>query len=214
MVCVVGYIYVTTNKVNGKIYVGMHRVQTDEIDNKYFGSGKVLRKAIEKYGKENFTCDIIEWCDSDEELSTREIYWIKQLNAMDKNIGYNMNEGGIGGWKIDVAGKNNPMYGVHRYGEDNPNFGNKRSDSSKKKQSDSIAASGGHYGKNNPMYGRKHSDEAKIKMSKIHKGQRSPMLGIKGEMNPNYGTHWWCDGINAPVKCKEQPTPNHHIGRK
>lgn len=192
----------------------MHRVKDDKFDEKYIGSGKHLKNAIKKYGKESFSCEIIEWCSSEEELASREMFWIRELDAMDKDIGYNMNEGGIGGWKIDVSGENNPMHGVHRYGSANPNYGNKRTKESKRKQSESIAANGGHHGGKNPMYGRKHTAETKEKLSKIHKGQRSPLLGVKGENHPSYGTHWWRDGVNPPVKSKEQPTPNHHLGRK
>lgn len=210
----IGYVYKTTNNINGKIYVGLHRVKNDTFDSKYLGSGKRLKYAIDKYGKENFSCEILEWCDDEEELSNKEIYWIKTLNSEDENIGYNMNEGGLGGWKIDVSGENNPMFGVHRFGEDNPNYGNKRTEESKLQQSKSIAENGGHHGDKNPMYGRKHKPETLKLFSEIHKGQRSPMLGIKGEAHHSYGTHWWCDGINPPVKSKEQPSPNHHLGRK
>ena len=209
-----GYIYKTTNNINGKIYVGLHRVNDNAIDEKYLGSGKRLKYAIEKYGKENFSCEILEWCDSDDLLSEREIFWINQLNSMDENIGYNMNEGGIGGWKIDVSGENNPMYGVHRFGESNPNYGHVRSEESKRQQSESIAANGGHHGERNPMFGKKHSNETRAKFSKIHSGQRSPMLGVKGVDHPAYGTHWWCDGVNPPVRSVERPSPSHHLGRK
>lgn len=211
---VVGYIYKTTNNVNGKIYVGMHRVKDGVFDTQYIGSGKRLKYAISKYGRENFSCEVLEWCSTDEELSEKEMFWINALNSMDNEIGYNMNEGGIGGWKIDVAGENNPMYGVRRYGEDNPNFGNKRTKESKLKQSESIAANGGHHGEKNPMYGRKHNKSTLEKLSQISKGRRSPMKGITGEQHPCYGAHWWCDGANPPIKAKEQPTPYHHLGRK
>ena len=43
------YNYITTNKINGKRYVGMH--STDNIDDKYLGSGQLLIKAINKYGE-------------------------------------------------------------------------------------------------------------------------------------------------------------------
>ena len=52
----IGYIYKTTNKINQKIYIGKH--QSSEYDDKYFGSGKILRRAIEKYGLNNFTNEI------------------------------------------------------------------------------------------------------------------------------------------------------------
>ena len=53
--------YVTTNTINGKQYVGMHK--TKNIDDGYLGSGKLLKYSIKKYGKENFIRDIICFCD-------------------------------------------------------------------------------------------------------------------------------------------------------
>ena len=86
-------IYKTTNKINGKIYVGKDVAHQP----KYLGSGLLLDKAIKKYGRENFYKETIEVCSSIDELNEREIYWIKTLNATDKKIGYNIAEGGTGG---------------------------------------------------------------------------------------------------------------------
>lgn len=86
-------IYKTTNLINSMIYVGK-----DCANNKnYLGSGKLIKSAILKYGKNNFKKEILEICNSNEELCKREIYWIKKLNALDKSIGYNIAEGGDGG---------------------------------------------------------------------------------------------------------------------
>jgi hypothetical protein len=56
----------------------------------YLGSGKILKFAINKYGKENFIKEIIEKCNNQEELDLREKYWIKYYNSTDKNIGLNI----------------------------------------------------------------------------------------------------------------------------
>jgi hypothetical protein len=42
-------VYETTNKINGKIYVGCHKI--DDVNDDYLGSGKLLMEDIEKYGK-------------------------------------------------------------------------------------------------------------------------------------------------------------------
>lgn len=86
-------VYKTTNLINGKIYVGK-----DEGDRpNYLGSGYILRKAIEKYGRESFHKEVLEVCISREILEEREKHWIKELNATDPKIGYNLAEGGTGG---------------------------------------------------------------------------------------------------------------------
>ena len=53
-----GYIYETTNLINGKKYIGKHK--SNKFDTWYLGSGIVLKKAIKKYGRENFQTIIIE----------------------------------------------------------------------------------------------------------------------------------------------------------
>lgn len=86
-------VYKTVNLINGKFYIGK-----DAINNpNYYGSGLLMAKAIKKYGKENFKKEILEQCQSLEDLSIREKYWIAKLNATDKKIGYNITPGGVGG---------------------------------------------------------------------------------------------------------------------
>lgn len=84
-------IYKTTNLINGKFYIGK-----DEKNNpNYFGSGLNLKKAILKYGIENFQKEILETCLTRDELNEREKYWINELSGT--TIGYNIAEGGSGG---------------------------------------------------------------------------------------------------------------------
>jgi hypothetical protein len=63
-------IYKTTNLINGKIYIG----KDSKNNSKYLGSGLLLKRAILKYGKENFKKEILEECSSIEELNQREIF--------------------------------------------------------------------------------------------------------------------------------------------
>ncbi len=88
------YIYKTTNTINNKIYVGKHK--TIDIADGYIGSGLLLTKAINKYGIKNFISEIIEYCTK-ENVNEKEIFWIKELNSTNKNIGYNIHFGGQGG---------------------------------------------------------------------------------------------------------------------
>jgi len=83
-------IYKTTNLINGKIYVG----QDKNNNNLYLGSGTAIKRAIKKYGKENFRREILEECQNYKDLNDKEIYWINKLNSRDKNKGYNISKGG------------------------------------------------------------------------------------------------------------------------
>jgi group I intron endonuclease len=83
-------IYKTTNLVNGKIYIG----QDSKNNPNYLGSGTLLKLSIKKYGKENFIKEILEHCNSREELNIREEYWVTNLKSMNRSIGYNLKSGG------------------------------------------------------------------------------------------------------------------------
>ena len=87
-----GYIYKTTNLSNNKIYIGQHK--SPEYDNNYFGSGNLIKLAIKKYGKQNFKNEILEECNSPEELDDRERYYINKYKSNDISIGYKISNGG------------------------------------------------------------------------------------------------------------------------
>lgn len=86
-------IYKTTNIINDKIYIG----KDEKNDSKYLGSGKILKAAIKKYGRLNFVKEILEKCNTREELCEREKYWIQLYNSQNTQIGYNIAMGGLGG---------------------------------------------------------------------------------------------------------------------
>lgn len=88
------YIYLTTNLVNGKQYIGQHK---GELNDSYFGSGTNITKALIKYGRQNFKKDIIKVCESREEADKWEQYYINKFNAVENDNFYNLQEGGTGG---------------------------------------------------------------------------------------------------------------------
>lgn len=99
----VGYIYKVTNKLNGKIYIGQ-TIQSIK-DRWYRHCGKSgneaeqkmhIKRAIFKYGKENFTIELLEECNQ-ADLDNREKYYISYFGSY--NNGYNSTEGGQGGKK-------------------------------------------------------------------------------------------------------------------
>ena len=92
-----GFIYITTNHVNGKKYIGQKKYDRNGKWKKYLGSGIALKNAIIKYGIENFSKEIIEECETKELLDEREIYWITFYNASKDDLFYNIASGGDGG---------------------------------------------------------------------------------------------------------------------
>lgn len=92
-----GYIYLTTNLIDNKKYIGMHKYNGDGIDPNYLGSGIHLRRAVEKYGKDNFTCEILCWCNTRDELLDKEKYYTDLYKAPINEEFYNIADGGKGG---------------------------------------------------------------------------------------------------------------------
>lgn len=93
------YLYQVTNKVNGKIYIGVHQSRTDKVD-RYLGSGTVIREAIKKYGRENFEKTILETFDTAEAMFAREAEIVNEEFIARKDT-YNIKLGGKGGFKED-----------------------------------------------------------------------------------------------------------------
>lgn len=90
------YIYKVTNLITGKIYVGQRcSIVSPELDSKYIGSGVVISRSKKKHGIENFLKEILEICEI-HELDSKEILWIKELDSMNPEVGYNLCEGGKG----------------------------------------------------------------------------------------------------------------------
>jgi len=101
-------VYKTTNVINGKMYIGVDGVN----DPSYLGSGKILKKSIEKYGRQSFRKEILKEFESIEEAYLYEKFIISELDAVTSDNYYNISEGGKGGWShIEVSGESNPMYG-------------------------------------------------------------------------------------------------------
>ncbi len=94
------YVYCTTNLLNFKKYVGSH---SGEIDDAYLGSGTYLKKAIKKYGKENFIKQIL-WEGPQEHMREMETYWCEYFDVSNNKLFYNCSSVGTG-WK---RGRKNP----------------------------------------------------------------------------------------------------------
>jgi len=88
------FIYETTNLINGKKYRGCHKTQL--LNDGYLGSGKLLVRAIKKYGKTNFSREIIEFCESEASMYEREKIYVDE-NFVNSDNTYNLRCGGFGG---------------------------------------------------------------------------------------------------------------------
>jgi group I intron endonuclease len=159
-----GYIYITTNTINGKRYIGQHKHK--EWDSNYIGSGKLLKWAIKKYGKENFTCFPLAWAWNKDELNQLEIEYITHYKPE-----YNLTKGGQEG---NLKNKRCFLSEEHKLKIRNSLMGHKHSENTKRKIGQ------GNKGKivseetlrkiseSRKLY--RHSDDTKRKMSEAHKG--------------------------------------------
>lgn len=85
------YVYLITNTINGKQYIGYH--STDNLDDGYMGSGKLLSKAFLKYNKEKFKKEILEHFNSRYKAFKAQKKYIEKYNTIVPN-GYNLHKGG------------------------------------------------------------------------------------------------------------------------
>lgn len=183
-------IYKTTNLINGKIYIGKDKYNND----KYLGSGKILKQAIAKYGRENFIKEVIEKCENENTWLEREIYWISYFNSTKE--GYNIALGGTGGDTISNNPNKEEIYNKKKITDQN------KSDEQKeirlKKMSDSMKKRWAELKANNPDF----IVERNNKISKAQKGVPKPIEQVnkqketkringtsKGVNNPMFGKH-------------------------
>lgn len=85
-------IYRITNVINNNTYIGQHKVKSILTDDGYLGSGKLIKRALLKYGKKSFKKEIITFAISHLEANTLEKYYISKEKPV-----YNISPGGNGG---------------------------------------------------------------------------------------------------------------------
>lgn len=79
-------VYCVTNLINGRKYIGSNSTN----DPKYMGSGVDIKKDIKKYGRENFTKQIMNNVDDIEVMKELEEYWIEYFDAVNNPMFYNL----------------------------------------------------------------------------------------------------------------------------
>lgn len=185
----IGYIYLTTCLVNGKTYVGRHELNGDK---KYIGSGELFKKAVKKYGRENFKRKILRLCYSLHELRVWEHVYIVKYKSHIRSIGYNIAKGDVNTSEYNPAKLPEVREKISK-----SHTGKKRqprSEETKRKISEALKnrklsketklkISSSMKGKNKHWLGKKMSDEARQNMSNAKKGKYC------GASNPNYGNH-------------------------
>ena len=90
-----GFIYITTNMVNGKRYLGQKKIDEKGDWKTYLGSGTYFNRAVTKYGKQNFDRNIVCFCYSPEELNKAEYDLSVFLDVVESQDWYNLCYGGI-----------------------------------------------------------------------------------------------------------------------
>ena len=208
-------IYQITNNLNHKIYIGKHK--TDCLDDDYFGSGKHLKRAQEKYGLENFTKTILFYLQNEDEMNLLEKMVVTK-EFCDRDDTYNLNVGGDGGWdyvnlSCDYgAGSQKRQAAAQKISnfwdipENSEHLSELISSALKKKISDmspeeresmrqrnSDAAKKSGFSK--AFLGKHHSDETKQRISQAK--QQNPTTR---EKNGAYGKHWYYDPLTNQSK--------------
>lgn len=149
-----GYIYKTTNLINKKVYIGKNK---GKFNKSYLGSGIYLQKAIKKYGKENFSVQIICILPSLQQINEFEKFLIsKYREILGKDKVYNISNGGDGGAMPPEISK---LAGEKR-------IGRKVSQETKLKLSKALK------GKPSWIKGKKWPEEHKKILSKNMKGRK------------------------------------------
>ncbi|MCK9154728.1 MAG: NUMOD3 domain-containing DNA-binding protein [Paludibacteraceae bacterium] len=156
-------VYVATNKINGKKYVGQTKVgiekrKASHLAGSLYGDPYAFANAIRKYGINSFFWEIlVEDIGTQEELDRIEIEKIKELKTL-VPFGYNISMGGGGGDTFE----NNPRKEEIREHLRIINTGKKLSQETKLKMS--ISRKG-----NKNSLGTKRSEETKRKTSETMK---------------------------------------------
>lgn len=152
-------IYETTNRLNGKKYIGKH--VTSNVNDDYLGSGLLISKAIKKYGPQNFEKKILYVFDNEDQMNVKEIELINEDVVNDDQY-YNIALGGQGG-KIALYESNSKYEEICR-----------KISTKAKERADQISknTSNNHKLKKIGMYGKNHSDEAKRRIGAAHRNKK------------------------------------------
>lgn len=167
------YVYITTNTVNGKQYVGDHT--TKKLNDSYIGSGRpIFQQAVKLYGKENFKKEILQFFSTKHAAFNAQEKYIKKYNTLTPN-GYNISPKGGHMFKGSVSENTKELIRKSKLGENNPMFGKPPGNKGKQMTVEQIQK----------MKDHKFSDDHRKHLSDSHKGQIpwNKGLSIKNNLN-------------------------------
>ena len=171
-------IYKITNRVNGKVYIGQTIRSLEHRWSQHCSNSSgciYIHRAINKYGKENFTVEQIDVASDSEELNKKEQYWIAHYDSIAPK-GYNMT---TGGGNFERCDDSREKIRKRQTGEGNSFYGKTHSDEVKKRFSEqrkgekNAMYGSARFGKKNPMYGKHHSEETKQRYREMFSGAKS-----------------------------------------
>ncbi len=202
-------VYKTKNLINNRYYIGVHR--TKDINDKYLGSGVLLKVAIKKYGKENFVKEILFVFDSYEEAFNKE-HEIVTLELIEKGECYNLHCGGDGNWDSINYGKLKHLHPSSNWSTLDKDIKQRMIDGSRRglKHAREIKSQMIKDGllKNDSFKGKKHSEEFKKRQSIIMKEKS------KGSKNSQFGTCWIHNDSQSKKIRKEELNDFIEVGWK
>jgi len=164
------YLYEVKNLVNGKTYIGQHI--TDNLEDGYLGSGKALKSAIKKYGRDKFKKEILAFANSPTSLNFMErclvpLWWAELPNN------YNLVEGGGNGARMSAEARKKISLG--RKGKKfGPMPEAQRLAMSQRMKGKRPPQFENQIGESHPRFGKKHTEGSKAKMSASQMGQKRP----------------------------------------
>ncbi len=188
-------VYKITNLSNGKIYIGKH--ETDDPNDGYMGSGKLIGRAIEKHGLGNFKKEILFDFETEEEMNLKEAELVNE-DFIARDDTYNLTLGGAGSWNHCNGEASNNRHnhrrtgflqlqdkGISPWAEKYKSLPEEEKQRYRKSVSDGLKK---HF-ENHPanFLGCHHTEEYKQRMRELHRKLKSQV----GEKNSQYGKRWW-----------------------
>lgn len=196
------YLYQLTNKLNGKIYVGVHK--TENLNDGYMGSGVIVQSAIKKHGLENFEKVILEMFDDSSSMYAREKEIVTE-EFLSRGDVYNIRRGGHGGFDHINKNKDEGYLETRKNNGKRYNF-KTRNDPKWKPRCGKDSYTFGIKTETNFALSRDIQRKASINSQSAEANQKRKetlkrMQHSKGEKNSQFGTIWITNGIaNNKIK--------------